>query len=288
MYKINFNHLYYFLTIAKEGSIVKASKKLHITQPALSQQLKIFEQDLGKQLFDRVGKKLVINEHGENVREYGEKIFRHSEEMIHVLKSDIQESIKILKVGLVPWASREKLFEKLKPLMANPYVKMQLIVKDYHPLIEDLKTGKVDVVFTDAPYTGRTKKLVGRRISTEPLICVAPTSLKLKGSFPQNINQKKVVNFPEESLVRDKIDEFILKNKLNLEISAVTGDLTTMKIFVENSRDWLAFIPQSEAQKHLKLKKIKKIGELEKYKFSLWAIVARDLDRKSLVSTLLR
>ena len=47
MYKINFNHLYYFLTISKEGSIVKASKKLHMTQPALSHQLRLLEEDLG-------------------------------------------------------------------------------------------------------------------------------------------------------------------------------------------------------------------------------------------------
>ncbi len=60
MYKINFNHLYYFLTISKEGSIVKASKKLHMTQPALSHQLKSLEIDLGKKLFDRVGRRLIL------------------------------------------------------------------------------------------------------------------------------------------------------------------------------------------------------------------------------------
>ena len=64
MYRINFNHLYYFLIISKEGSIVKAAKKLNITQPALSHQLRLLEEDLGKKLFDRVGKRLVINSDG--------------------------------------------------------------------------------------------------------------------------------------------------------------------------------------------------------------------------------
>jgi DNA-binding transcriptional LysR family regulator len=41
MYKLNFNHLHYFLTISEEGSIVKAAKKLNMTQPSLSHQLKI-------------------------------------------------------------------------------------------------------------------------------------------------------------------------------------------------------------------------------------------------------
>ena len=87
MYKINFNHLYYFLMIAKEGSIVRASKKLHMTQPALSHQLRLLEEDLGKKLFDRVGRRLEINKNGELVREYATKIFRHSEEMLEFLKT---------------------------------------------------------------------------------------------------------------------------------------------------------------------------------------------------------
>jgi LysR family transcriptional activator of nhaA len=121
LYKINFNHLYYFLTISKEGSIVKASKKLHLTQPALSHQLKILEQDLGKNLFDRVGRRLIINKDGESVKAYASKIFRHSEEMIQFLKSDDDDFIQIVKVGTVPWLSKDQTYDFLEPLVPENF-----------------------------------------------------------------------------------------------------------------------------------------------------------------------
>jgi len=51
--RLNFNQLYYFWTIAQEGSIKKASQKLNLTPPGLSGQLKQLEDFFGKKLFER-------------------------------------------------------------------------------------------------------------------------------------------------------------------------------------------------------------------------------------------
>lgn len=53
-----------FVTVAEQGSVVKASQHLHITQPALSRQIADFQQEIGLQLFDRVGRKLVLTSDG--------------------------------------------------------------------------------------------------------------------------------------------------------------------------------------------------------------------------------
>lgn len=50
---MNFKHINYVLTILNEGSITAASKKLFVSQPALSQTIKLIEQDLGAPIFDR-------------------------------------------------------------------------------------------------------------------------------------------------------------------------------------------------------------------------------------------
>ena len=50
---MNLKHVQYVLTILREGSITAASKKLYVSQPALSQTLKQIEQDLGALIFDR-------------------------------------------------------------------------------------------------------------------------------------------------------------------------------------------------------------------------------------------
>ena len=50
---MNMKHIQYVLTVLREGSITGASKKLYVSQPALSQTIKQIEQDLGAPIFDR-------------------------------------------------------------------------------------------------------------------------------------------------------------------------------------------------------------------------------------------
>lgn len=56
----NLNHFYYFYTVAEAGSVTAASKALHISQPALSKQLKIFETSLNTKLFEKQGRGLQL------------------------------------------------------------------------------------------------------------------------------------------------------------------------------------------------------------------------------------
>ena len=50
---MNMKHIQYVLTVLREGSITAASKRLYVSQPALSQTIKQIEQDLGAPIFDR-------------------------------------------------------------------------------------------------------------------------------------------------------------------------------------------------------------------------------------------
>lgn len=64
----------YFLAVAEEGQITKAAARLHITQPPLSQQLKLLEEELGLRLFERHGKHIQLTEAGNVLRARAEEI----------------------------------------------------------------------------------------------------------------------------------------------------------------------------------------------------------------------
>lgn len=67
--------LWYFREIAHSGHLSRTAEKLHIAQPSLSQMLKRLENELGLLLFDRVGKRLVLNENGIIFLKYTDQIF---------------------------------------------------------------------------------------------------------------------------------------------------------------------------------------------------------------------
>lgn len=67
--------LKYFQELAKSEQLTKTAQKLHIAQPSLSQTLKRLENELGIPLFDRVGKKIVLNDTGKIFLRYVDEVF---------------------------------------------------------------------------------------------------------------------------------------------------------------------------------------------------------------------
>ncbi len=64
---LNYHHLLYFWTVAKEGSIARACEKLNLAQPTISGQLRVLEETLGEKLFTKRGRGLAMTEVGQVV-----------------------------------------------------------------------------------------------------------------------------------------------------------------------------------------------------------------------------
>ena len=75
MAKINYHHLYYFWRVALSGSITRTADECHVSQSALSQQIKQLENTMNVQLFERVGRQLVLTDMGRKVLNYADEIF---------------------------------------------------------------------------------------------------------------------------------------------------------------------------------------------------------------------
>ena len=71
---MNLQQLEYFRVVATLEHITKAANVLHIAQPALSKIIKTLERELGLQLFDRVGKNIVLNENGKILLKYARQV----------------------------------------------------------------------------------------------------------------------------------------------------------------------------------------------------------------------
>ena len=75
MRHLNYSHLHYFWTVAREGSIASASKSLHLTPQTISGQLKLLDEAVGQPLFNRAGRRLVLSDMGKVVFGYDEAAY---------------------------------------------------------------------------------------------------------------------------------------------------------------------------------------------------------------------
>ena len=75
MPRLNYHHLHYFWAVAKEGNLTRAAAQLHVSQSALSTQIKQLEDQLGQALFTRKGRALQLTEAGRVALTYAETIF---------------------------------------------------------------------------------------------------------------------------------------------------------------------------------------------------------------------
>ena len=101
MRHLNYNHLLYFWTVAREGSIARASEVLFLTPQTISGQLKLLEESIGKPLFVRVGRRLVLSDTGQIVNQYADEIFSLGAELAQRMKGT---AVSVNQPGAAPAA----------------------------------------------------------------------------------------------------------------------------------------------------------------------------------------
>ena len=117
MRHLSYNHLLYFWTVAKEGSIARASETLHITPQTISGQLKLLEDAVGEALFRRVGRGLVLTETGQVVNLYADEIFSLGAELTQRVRSKITGLPAEMNVGIVNAIPKLIAFQTLAPAL---------------------------------------------------------------------------------------------------------------------------------------------------------------------------
>lgn len=85
--QFNFHHLFYFWRVAKIGHLTRAAQEMHVSQSALSAQIRQLEERLGEALFERQGRRLVLTATGQMVLSYAENIFGLGQEMLGRLQN---------------------------------------------------------------------------------------------------------------------------------------------------------------------------------------------------------
>ena len=155
---LNYHHLLYFYTVAREGSVTRASEVLRLAQPTLSGQIRKLEESLDEKLFAREGRNLALTEVGRVVFRYAEEIFTLGREMQDALRGRPTNRPARLIVGIADVVPKLVCHRLLQTALDLPEP-VQLVLHEgkTNDLMAALALQEYDMVLTDAPLGSQVR-----------------------------------------------------------------------------------------------------------------------------------
>jgi LysR family transcriptional regulator, transcriptional activator of nhaA len=234
----NYQHLYYFYMIAREGGVAKAATKLRLGQPTLSTQLKQFETALGHQLFERVNRSMQLTETGKVVYDYAEEIFKLGSEMVETINDKRGDHVTHLQIGAldsVPKAIIEQLLAAANRI-SECYVSLLEGPTDF--LLRELMAHRIDLVITNTPAPIAPKTQCHSRLIAEMPVVVfgAREFHKLKQGFPKSLEAQPFVLPTSHSKLRSDIEHFFDTKKIKIRPIIETQDTSLQQLIVQSGK----------------------------------------------------
>ena len=164
--------LAYIDAIHRHETFSEASEALHITQPAISQALATFEEQLGVKLLEAHGRRRVLTEAGRQVAQFSAEVLGRSAELRRWLDSYSHGTVGKLSVGMIDAAVLYLLPHALEEFRrSHPDVELKIFVGDSNTQLQKLRDFEIDLAFIVEPVPS---DLVGEAVTRESLFLYAP------------------------------------------------------------------------------------------------------------------
>lgn len=235
MNRLNYQHLFYFWNVVKEGSISRACEKLHLAQPTISGQLAVFEQAVGERLYIKDGRKLVLSDTGRTIFRYAEEIFSLGQELNQTLQGLKSGHGLRLNVGVADALPKLIAYRLLAPALNIPEG-VQLICHEdkAERLIAEIPLHSIDLVLSDIPATLSIGARVFNHLLGECELAVFGTSIlreRYSANFPASLNGAPLLMPTHNTALRRSLDQWLHSEGLCPEIKAEIEDSALLKTF---------------------------------------------------------
>lgn len=238
---LNYHHLRYFREVAETGHLIGAAKRLHVSQSAVSTQLKLLEENLGQQLFHRVGKKLVLTEAGLIALEYARDIFSLGEELEATIQRTA-ETTRELRIGALATLSRNFQLAFISPLFAQRNLHLSFRSGSAEDLFSALRQFELDVVLATEPPAENTETCwVAHQIAEQPVSLVAH-SRKTNLELSELLRREPLVVPAPGSSIRTGFDALVERLGIKVNITIEVDDMAMLRL-IARSHHGLSIVP---------------------------------------------
>ena len=243
-----------FILVAETGSFSHAAEKLHLTQPAVSKRIALLEQQLGNDLFDRIGRNVGLTEAGNALLPHAKAISRQlqtAEQSVRDLSGEVAGDLRLATshhIGL----------HRLPPVLSEfsqgfPAVKIDINFMDSEQAYELIMQGKVDLaVVTLAPAL--EPSIITRPIWNDPLDFMVSKDHELasmKDCKLDHLSHCPAILPGLNTYTGQIVKRLFDSNKLQLQVSMATNYLETIRMMASIGLGWTV-LPRSMRDASLK------------------------------------
>ena len=246
-----------FYTVARLLSFTKAADSLHMTQPAVTFQIRQLEEYFNTRLFDRTHNKISLTEAGQEVFAYAERIISLYNEMDNQVRKLTGDVIGVLVIGASTTIAEYRIPTLLGDFQQKfPDVKLRLKVSNTVGIVHMVENNEIDVGIVEAPVNN--KNLVVKVCWCDQLMLICPPDHELadqKTVLAEQVQPYPFIAREEGSGTREVISSYFDQHGLNfgdLKTTMEFGSPESVKSAVEAGLG-ISIISETTLEKELKL-----------------------------------
>lgn len=253
MARLNYHHLHYFWAVAREGNLTRAAARLHVSQSALSTQIRQLEEQLGQPLFERRGRALSLTEAGRLALGYADSIFASGSELMALLREGARVERQALRMGAVATLSRNFQENFLRPLLAREDVELSLQSGGLNELLPRLRVHTLDLILSNQRVVATADDPWRcRKIARQPVSVVGRPRRKGKPfRFPDDLALEPLLLPGRDHDIRAGFDLQCEQWGIRYRLRAEVDDMALLRLLARDS-DSIALLPTVVVQDELR------------------------------------
>jgi LysR family transcriptional activator of nhaA len=237
---LNYHHLLYFWTVAREGSVTAAARRLGLAQSTVSGQLRRLEQRLGHPLFQRQGRGIVLTDVGRLVHGYADEIFGLGRELLEVANGRLGGRAVRFTVGITDGVPKLIAHRLLEPVfrLREP---IHLVCREgqVERLLANLALHELDVVIAETPIPADvavkgSSHLLGQCGVT--LFAAAELAARHRKGFPRSLDGAPLLLPTDDSVLRRSLDAWFAARGIAPRIAGEFAGPALLKVFGQGGR----------------------------------------------------
>jgi LysR family transcriptional activator of nhaA len=289
MATLNYNHLFYFWMVAREGSIAAACLLLGVSQPAVSSTIMRLERALGVKLFEKSGRGLALTPAGTTVYAYADEIFALGKEMLETLERGGHRPLR-LAVGVTDGMPPTLMHRLLAPAqrLARP---VRLVVR-HGPLARlsaELGARELDVVFSaERVPAGSAVRARAHPLGSCGLTFLAAAALaaELAERFPSSLDGAPFITTHAGTPLRRALDAWLQASGVAPTVAAEMDDWAAMLLLAQSGAGVVA-VPTAAAEEVRSRHELERLGEAADATQHFFALTVERRPRHSAVVAIL-